>query len=82
MSVPKKKIRDWYVGQALTSVTRLNEILVELTEDEVLAALNLESQSTRRRSILDRLISRAVRLNEIEHAAKLKLKYLGASAQN
>jgi hypothetical protein len=72
MSVPTPKVRDWYVGQALLSFSRLNEVLLELTEDEVLAALSLESQSRRRRSITDRLISRAVRLNEIRYSTQLK----------
>lgn len=76
MSAPKKpKVRDWYVGQALESYSRLTEVLLELTEVEVLAALALESQSRRRRSITDRLISRAVRLKEIEYVAELKAKF-------
>lgn len=69
-------IRDWYKNQALVSVARLNEILGELTEEEVLACLELESGSRRRRSIVDRLIGRAVRLNEIAYASKLKKQYL------
>lgn len=77
MSAPQTKVRDWYVGQALESFARLNEVLPELTEDEVLAALNLESQSRRRRSITDRLISRAVRLNELQYSQLLKEKYHG-----
>lgn len=68
-------IRQWYVSQALSSVTRLNEVLAELTEAEVTACLELESATNRRRSILDRLISRAVRLNEISYSQSLKEKY-------
>jgi len=75
MSAPTPKVRDWYVGQALDSVVKLNEVLGELTEDEVLAALRLESQSRRRRSIMDRLISRAVRLNEIKYSSQLKMEF-------
>ena len=75
MSDPKPQVRDWYVGQALESYARLNEVLGELTEDEVFAALELESQTRRRRSIVDRLISRAIRLNEITYATQLKRKY-------
>lgn len=55
----------------------MNEVLPELTEDEVKAALELESGSRRRRSILDRLISRAIRLNELSYAKSLKEKYHG-----
>lgn len=68
-------IREWYVSQALSSVTRLNEILSELTAAEVTACLDLESATSRRRSILDRLISRAVRLNEISYSQSLKEKH-------
>jgi hypothetical protein len=80
MSAPKEEIRDWYVSEVLKSVVRLNELLLELTEDEVLAALLLESQTRRRRSITDRLISRAVRLNEITYSTKLKEKYHGKNS--
>lgn len=73
-------IRKWYVSQALISVSRLNEVLAELTAAEVTAALELEAASGRRRSILDRLISRAVRLNEISYSQSLKEKYHGNSS--
>jgi hypothetical protein len=80
MSAQKNKVRDWYVNQALESVVRLNEILSELTEDEVIAALRLESQSRRRRSIVDRLISRAVRLRELTYVNYLKEHYSYATS--
>lgn len=73
-------VRKWYVGEALRSVARLNEVLKELTEEEVDACLNLEAASQRRRSVLDRLVSRAVRLNEIKFNRQLKEKYYGPSA--
>ncbi len=79
MSAQKPKVRDWYVSQALVSYARLTEVLLELTEDEVLAALSLESQSRRRRSITDRLISRAARLNELNYVKHLKEIYHGTS---
>lgn len=68
--------REWNKTQALLSVASLNEHLLKLTKEEVLACLELESGSRRRRSILDRLISRAVRLNEVAYAKDLKEKYL------
>lgn len=71
--------RQWHIAQALHSVSRLNEILPELTEAEVLACLELESSTLRRRSIIDRLISRAVRLKEIVYSTHLKEKYHGSS---
>lgn len=43
---------------------------------EVLAALELESQTQRRKAILCRLLRRAVRLNEIEYKEHLVRKYL------
>ena len=72
-------VRKWYIGEALKSFVRLNEVLSELTEEEVVACLDLEAASQRRRSILDRLISRAVRLREIEFNRQLKEKYHGPS---
>lgn len=56
---------------------RLHDLIDELTEAEVLAALDLESGTQRRASIIDRLISRAVRLNEISYSNSLKEKYHG-----
>ena len=70
-------VRKWYLNQALESFKRLNEVLNELTQQEVLACLNLEAASRRRRSVIDRLISRAIRLAEIELSRQLKEKYLG-----
>ena len=68
--------RKWHVDEALRSVGSLNNILFELTEAEVLKCLDLESQTARRKSIIDRLISRAVRLNELNYVTSLKIKYL------
>ena len=72
-------VRKWFIDQALGSFVRLNEVLSDLTEAEVLACLALEAASTRRRSVIDRLISRAVRLREIEYNRVLKEKYHGPS---
>lgn len=69
--------RPWHIGQALDSYPSLLKVLSELTEEEVLHALSLESASRRRQSIIDRLISRAVRLNELSYAKTLKEKYHG-----
>lgn len=74
-------VRDWYVQEALQSVVRLNEVLANLTAPEVFACLELESGSRRRRSIIERLISRAVRINEVELSTKLKKQYLQHPAQ-
>ncbi len=71
------EVRQWHVTQALQSARRLGEIIDELSAAEVIAALELESGSNRRRSIIDRLISKAVRLNELEYVKTLKEKYHG-----
>jgi hypothetical protein len=69
------KPREWFINQALLSVSSLNAILPELTAVEIDACLDLESQSTRRKSIVVRLIARAVKLNAAEFALKLQSKY-------
>lgn len=69
--------RKWNVSEALSSYVRLTDLLPELTEEEVLACLALEAASQRRRSVIDRLISRAIRLKEIEYKRQLKEKFYG-----
>lgn len=68
-------VRKWHVHQALGAFTQLTAVLPDLTAEEILAALELESQSTRRKSTIDRLIARAVRLNELAYGAALAAKY-------
>lgn len=70
-------VRKFLIGQALESFRGLHDHLNDLTEEEVLAALDLESTTRRRQSMVDRLISRAVRLNEVRYASQLKEKYHG-----
>jgi hypothetical protein len=71
-------VRKWHMRQATGSFTQLTAVLPQLTQDEVLAALDLESQSNRRKSTIDRLISRAVRLNELAYSAELNARYRNA----
>lgn len=75
-------VRSWHIDQALASYPSLKRVLGELTEEEVLRALELESATLRRRSIIDRLISRAVRLNELSYSRQLKEKFHGTHPQN
>ena len=75
-------VRKFLLGQALESYSSLLDCLPRLTEEEVLAALDLESATLRRRSVIDRLISRAARLNELSYVAKLKEKHHGTSHQS
>lgn len=70
-------VRKWYVAQATHSYSTLRTVVNQLTYEEIIAALELESQSLRRKSIINRLIARAGRLTEIEHTRQLKEKYHG-----
>ena len=49
----------------------------QLTLEEIHAALELESQSQRRVSIINRLIARAARMAEVNTTRQLKEKYHG-----
>lgn len=69
------EIRQWHVQAVLESYQNLGVILPELTEQEVLRALEVEHRTRRRRSMIDRLIARATRLNEITYQLLLKEKY-------
>ena len=46
------------MSEALTSFRRLNQIIKELTEEEVREALSLESEGRRRKSIITTLEAR------------------------
>lgn len=70
-------VRQWQLAQATQSYTTLRTVVNQLSYEEVIAALELESQSLRRSSIINRLISRASRLKEIELTRQLKEKYHG-----
>lgn len=70
-------VNKWRIDQALSSFHRLNELLPELTEEEIFACLKLEAATCRRKSIINRLISRAVRINEIRYSSSLKEQYHG-----
>lgn len=73
------EVRKFLVNQALESFSALQLHLHDLTEAEVIAALDLECGTSRRQSVIDRLISRAARLNEIQYVRQLKEKYHGKS---
>lgn len=68
------EVRKFYIDQALLSYSSLMGVLSDMSEEEVIAALQLEAATRRRRSIIDRLISRAARLNELSYVANLKEK--------
>jgi len=75
-------VRKFEVTRALDSFGALVSGLNDLTEEEVIAALDLESGTRRRQSFIDRLISRAVRLNEVSYSRQLKEKYHGQSKKS
>lgn len=56
------------MSEALTSFRRLNQIIKELTEEEVREALSLESEGRRRKSIIVTLEAR------LKHLHKEKFK--------
>lgn len=70
-------VRGNYTKAALENYESLSKVIGELTEEEVFACLNLEAGSRRRRSIIERLISKAVRMNELKFKSHLQEKYLG-----
>lgn len=71
-------VRKACIDQALTSYPSLKGVVNELTEEEVMAALEIESATRRRQSIVLRLIARANRINELRYVAELKNKFLAA----
>lgn len=75
----KAKIRKWHTDQALSSVSKLHAVINDMTMEEIVHCLELEASSSRRKSIIDRLISKAARLNELQFVANLKEKYHGTS---
>jgi hypothetical protein len=77
MKTKPTPIRKWHLDKALASFTSLNEVIGELTEQEVFAVLELEAASLRRKSFIDRLISRAVRIHELQYSRQLKEKFHG-----
>lgn len=68
-------VRKSCIDEALRSYESLKGIVNELTEEEVFAALDLESSTRRRQSIVLRLIARATRLNEMRYSRELKERY-------
>jgi hypothetical protein len=72
---------SWKVQRALDSFRSFADAFSELTEQEVLDALEFESSTRRRVSIMDRLISKAGDFHRQHYLNSLKEKYYG-SRQN
>lgn len=64
-------MNQWRLNEALTSYRRLEEVVNEMTEEEVVRALALEEESLRRHSILQRLKRRARALSRAAHEVTL-----------
>lgn len=71
------RVRNWYVRKALTSSRSLASVIGELTEEEVLHALEVESESSRRSVMIDRLIQKAAELNRHSYLKTLKEQFHG-----
>lgn len=69
------------INTALASYESLSAVIVDLTEEEVLAALELESTTRRRKAIMCRLLRRAVRLNELKYKSTLVRRYLNGETR-
>lgn len=67
-------VRKYLTALALESFSSLLKVINELSMDEVLFCLDFEAATQRRSSIMDRLMSRAVRLNELEFVEALKAR--------
>lgn len=66
--------REWLCA-ALSSARELNKIIQDLTEEEIVQALDLESASQRRTAIIERLIVRLTHVKEENIRTKLQRKY-------
>lgn len=75
MTQRKTAGRKWQLSLATGSMADLRKVINDLTLEEVIAALDLEVLSLRRKSHIDRLVARASRLKEIEFTTQLKEKY-------
>lgn len=70
---------SWRTSRALESFRQLQEVVEELTEEEVYYCLKLEAETQRRKTIIDRLVAKAADLNRQIFIATLKEKIHGTS---
>ena len=71
----------WRVKRALESYRQLLDVVDQLTEEEVFHCLQLEAESQRRKTVIDRLIYRAAEINRQTFITKLKEKFHGTSEE-
>lgn len=75
-------VRQLHIAEALVSFRRLGRIMHELTLEEVMAALDLESASQRRLSLTTKLVDRAVQLESQTIRKRLQEKFHGTHSKN
>lgn len=75
-------MRDFIITQALKSFRSLSNVIGEITEDEALHVLQVESGSRRRLVMIDKLILKAAELNRIKYIETLKEKFRGTIKSN
>lgn len=71
--------RPEYIRVALESVRGLLSVLPQLSEAELLEVLRVESQSSRRRSHMDRVVSRLVATEADRYRIKLVEEFYDGS---
>ena len=52
-------IREWFISEALSSVRRLDELLDDLTDEELTHLILLEEAASRRKVFIDKLYREA-----------------------
>ena len=73
---------SWRTSRALESFRQLQDVVEELTEEEVYYCLKLEVETQRRKTIIDRLVVRAADINRQTFIATLKEKIHGHVARS
>lgn len=53
------EIREWFIAEALSSVRRLDELLADLTDEELTHLILLEESAQRRKVFIDKLYREA-----------------------
>lgn len=70
---------SWRTSRALESFRELAKVADQLTEEEVYYCLKLESESQRRKTLIDRLVAEAAKFNQQHFIKSLKEKINGTS---
>lgn len=71
----KELIRKFHVARALESVAACRDVVVELTEAEVMHCLQVETSTQRRMTVISTLIRRAAQINRRNYIRSLTEKF-------